>query len=303
MEVRTHVRHLGALLTDRDVGRAAGARHFAFGLAKRAVSAVAVDDQGMRFYVETSDFAVGRDTFRYGTYELSTMRVALDLIRRRAGVTLAGRHFVDIGANIGTTTVPACRLFGASQAIAAEPASRAVRQLKINVIANDLDASVQVIQAAVSDKAGRLLLEVSDTNHGDNRVRVGPAQAGEWNEDARRTEEVDVLTLDDIATRVSDPAIVWVDTQGHEGHVLAGGGSMAQIPTVIEYWPYALRRAGGLDLLHSIIEDRYSSVVDVRASESTGTVVEVCRGSRGLKSLAATYPGPRDYTDLVLLPR
>ena len=89
-----------------------------------------------------------------------------------------------------------------------------------------------------------------------------------------------------------------MDTQGHEGpgsrradRLLSGG-----VPTCIEYWPYGLRRADGLDLLHRTVAKHFSQVIDLRATASR---VELAAAD--IDRLADSYPAEQ-YTDLLLLP-
>ena len=229
--LKDHLRPLAALATNSQPGRAAAYRHFFWGAARRTLPAIAVDDQGMRFYLETTDHIISRQTFMNGVYELDTMKAALSLIEDQAGVTLRGRGFIDVGANIGTTTVPALKLFGAAKGLAFEPSTVNVRRLKINLLANELDDRVQVVRAAVSNAPGQLELELNgENNHGDNRIRMGVASQGEFGEDRWQTESVSVTTLDEAAEMIEDPAVLWIDTQGHEGHVLAGAKSLVPFP-------------------------------------------------------------------------
>lgn len=57
--------------------------------------------------------------------------------------------------------------------------------------------------------------------------------------------------LDDLLSQVpegwtDDIKLIWIDTQGHEGHVFGGGENLfsRDIPVVSEIWPYGLKRAG-----------------------------------------------------------
>lgn len=107
---------------------------------------------------------------------------------------------------------------------------------------------------------------------------------------------------------VNDLTLVWVDTQGHEAHVLAGATETqrCRVPWVIEYWPYGLRRANGIDLLHSLIAENFSTIVDVRRSAATNTVVQY--SAADIDPIVEWLPGGRNeeflhnYTDLLLLP-
>ena len=48
--------------------------------------------------------------------------------------------------------------------------------------------------------------------------------------------------------------------------MLAGAPGLlaAKVPMFCEYWPYGLRRAGGLDRFHAIVAASFTEVVDAR---------------------------------------
>ncbi len=54
---------------------------------------------------------------------------------------------------------------------------------------------------------------------------------------------------------MSSIGLCWIDTQGHEGHVLAGARALcaSRSPIVIEFWPFGLQQSGGYGLLREII--------------------------------------------------
>jgi hypothetical protein len=94
---------------------------------------------------------------------------------------------------------------------------------------------------------------VSDTNTGDNRIRVPGTQAGSpgaYGEEHRSEIRVPVDTLDHalVAAGVAarNVGVIWMDIQGHEAACLEGAGETlaAGMPVVTEFWPYGLARAG-----------------------------------------------------------
>jgi FkbM family methyltransferase len=183
--------------------------------------------------------------------------------------SLAGRTVLDIGANIGTETVSFIVRHGAERVIAMEPDPENLRFLRANIALNGVQDQVDVHALALSDRDQTLVFERSADNWGDHRVRVqdpsGPALGGE---DARTTIEVQARTLDSLASDgtidIGAVDLAWIDTQGHEAHVLAGASCLATIPILTEYWPYGLRRAGGLERFSELTRDR--TVVDLRGS-------------------------------------
>ena len=65
--------------------------------------------------------------------------------------------------------------------------------------------------------------------------------------------------------------LVWMDAEGHEGHVLEGARRLvaAGMPVLTEYCPYTLSRAGGLDRFHALVAERYETVAST--CEATAT--------------------------------
>ena len=179
------------------------------------------------YFVRTDDPRVGRDVFvrrkREDQYVLAKTMKRLS----RFGSLPKDPVFVDVGANIGTTTVAALRRHGFASAVAIEPSSETSRTLRLNVAVNDLDDRVQALPFAVGDVEGVAGLDMS---RDPGRHRLADAtEAG---------AEVEVVTLDALVRRgVVDPArvgLLWIDVQGHEPQVLAGASALigAAVPVV-----------------------------------------------------------------------
>jgi FkbM family methyltransferase len=175
---------------------------------------------------------------------------------------------VEIGANIGSHTVEMLTRYGAGSVVAIEPHPENCELLRHNVLLNGVADRVTVLPLALSDHSGWVELELSRSNSGDHRVRVpGAPPAGA--EAGRATIEVAAARFDSLVEdgRIDLGAtdLIWMDAQGHEAHILRGANRVigSSIPIIMEYWPYGLRRAGGLDALHELIAQHYSHVIDV----------------------------------------
>lgn len=104
--------------------------------------------QGLKFHTETDDLLQGY-LYLFGVWEPNLT----DWIRR---TLRPGDTFVDVGANIGYFTILASRLVGAEGRVVAIEASPAFSQeIRRNVALNEC-ANVRLLNAAVSDGAGRL---------------------------------------------------------------------------------------------------------------------------------------------------
>lgn len=287
-------------------GRRAMLRHAAFAAARSLTPVIAVDaTAGEKYLVSTRDRAIGAITFSEGGLDLDVMHHALHLAETATHRTLRGRTFVDIGANIGTATIPALARFGAADAVAIEPEAENVKLLRCNVILNDVEDRVVTVNAALSDTTGTGLLELGGSNWGDHRIRASStSDTPRYDETTREVGEVQIVTFDSLVADgtidVGAVGVVWIDTQGHEAHVLTGAESLlaSDVPVVLEYWPYGLRRAAGIERLHSLIGRHYSTVVDLRASAERSRPVEL--PASAVDRLEQVYTGT-SYTDLLLL--
>ena len=287
-------------------GRSVLLRSYLFDAIGSQSPAVAVQVGDLWYFVPTRD-VLGKLTFLEGGFEQQVMESAVALLEEQLGhPPLAGRTFVDVGANIGTSTIPALKMLGARHAIAIEPAEANCRLLRANVAANGLEGRVTVIQVALSEQAGERQLEIGPDNSGDCRIRL-TSEPGSIGESDWTTETVSTATFDDICDKhnigMNEIGIVWIDTQGHEAHVLGGAASLldSSVPVLAEYWPYGLRRAGSLDRLHAIVAANYRVVIDLRASMESERVEELPASRVG--ALAERYDSENhwEYTDIALL--
>lgn len=179
------------------------------------------------------------------------------------GADPAGSTFVDVGANIGTTTVTAVRRHRFAAAVALEPEPGNFRVLGLNLAANRIESRVSALQVAASDRAGEARLRLSTRSSGEHEL----APSGQAGGDAEIA--VRVVTLDGLAREGTiEPekvGLLWVDAAGAEASVLAGASVLLarRVPVVVAVrptlpgWPGA--RAGLVRLLGG-----YTHFADVR---------------------------------------
>jgi FkbM family methyltransferase len=161
-------------------------------------------------------------------------------------VFAVGGTLIDVGANIGLTSIPISKSRGV-RCYAFEPDPENFRFLISNIAANSA-AGVRAFNVAVMGAAGELTFERSVDNMGDHRVRIGAASGGAFAEDQRQVIRVEGNRLDALLAQepLQRPVVLKVDTQGAEVHVLRGAtGILSSVDAIIlEYWPYGLRRLG-----------------------------------------------------------
>ncbi len=174
-----------------------------------------------------------------GTWAERTNGLLRSFFADRAG------SYLDIGANIGLTTIPVAQN-PRVRCLAFEPEPGNFANLRANVAENCPHNNVELRCLALYIRRQKLSFELSSENLGDHRLRIGD-KAGRIGEERRATIEVDAVPLDEIAGSLNGPLAVKIDTQGAEPFVVSGGKkTLSQAGLVIsEFWPYGMVRLGG----------------------------------------------------------
>jgi FkbM family methyltransferase len=180
----------------------------------------------------------------------------LEFFTRRGAGT-----YIDVGANIGLTTIPVARLPEMS-ITSIEPGPANFRHLSRNVAINCPGATVQLIEAAVLDHSGTVDFALDSFNHGDHRVHYSHAN-GLYDEASRPIIKVRAMRLDDLLEDgpLSRPLAIKLDTQGAEARIFAGGQEVIAGADLVffEFMPYLSERMGGdLKLLTDLVEESFT---------------------------------------------
>jgi len=156
-----------------------------------------------------------------------------------------GGTFIDIGANIGFTTIPMAK--AGITCIAFEPDPLNFDFLQRNVHESGVADKVTLYNTAVYDCSRQLRFELSDWNHGDHRIRTSEdAIDGITGEKRRKVITVNAETLDSMVS-VDDlqrPIGIKIDTEGAEVNIFRGGENVISNAdfVIFEYCPYMMRR-------------------------------------------------------------
>jgi FkbM family methyltransferase len=264
------VRDLGKAVVNYRGARRSYGRQVLFGLARHGSDVLLAPFGRAHLLVPSDDLEIGRVVFATGGYERVYMAHATAELRRM-GFPVDGTTFVDIGANIGTSTVDALVEFGFGRAVCFEPDERSFRLLMANVALNGLDSRVRAFHAALSSTDGSSLLERSSTNRGDNRLISRESQ-----QDGERRSpggdhvvrvpcrRFDALVGEGVIA-LADVGVMWLDAQGHEPFVLQGATEAleAGIPLVMEYSPADLEASRSLGELEGLVRRHYTTVIDL----------------------------------------
>lgn len=314
MALGSLIHRLGRFIRDTDQVRTQRLRDHAFALVARLMPFAGVEQDGVRYIVSTRDIGVSRGIFATGVFDEETVRRMLVALERHLGIaTLRGATVLEVGANIGTETVSLLKRHGAQRVVAFEPDPENVRFLRANLALNGVQDRVEIHEMALSEADATLMLELSANNWGDHRIRVADPRGPDLRDERNRpVVEVAARTIDSLARSgeldLDAVDLVWMDAQGHEGHVLAGahGLAAAGIPVLTEYWPYGLSRVGGLDRFHALVAEEYRTLVDLRTGRDESPItLDAARAAELADRYATDENGDRfaAHTDLLLLPR
>ena len=228
------------------------------------------------YLLNVHDIAVARRIYIGLDDEHLKTKRAISWIKERSPGKRVNVIF-DIGANIGHISIPLLADGSVMQSYLWEPDPTNFRILKCNVILNGLENSVQLFNCALGSKEEALVTELSEDNFGDHRIRVSD-ESGIYNENSRKTisiqsKQLDVFVSGEIDT---DALLVWIDVQGYEGEVLAGAKELIEKrpSLVIEFWPYGLNRAGGIEKLLSAVS-KYGAFYDLALEHPKSVPTEV----------------------------
>jgi len=304
---------------ERRAARAApdGDRRLAFlEEAREYTPYLAVEAGGATFLIATDDRGVDRHLFlKQARPEFRVLSRAVGMVEILTGEeAIAGRQLVDVGANIGTTTVHALVSLRFGSAVSCEPHEESFRLLMANVALNGLVDRVRPLRVAVSNGAGRAQLAVLKGRMGASwiavdRDKIRKAQAARAEPAEIGVVDVETVTLDGLTDAgLIDRerlGMVWIDVEGHEGHVLEGAGTLAErgVPIVLEFHPRGLAERGDAARVHSLAEQCYTHFVDIRRPRPGRQRFELepVAELRRLGEQLLDTPDPGRFTDVLLM--
>jgi len=208
-----------------------------------------------------------------------------------------GRVMIDIGANVGTTSIPRVLLgdFDCVYAIEPDPGNYAC--LVRNIVTNGVRRFVLPDRVAIGDVDGEMTLRTMGS--GTHHLVTRPS-------DVREDERVVVpcLTLDSWVHRMGidllDVAFIKSDTQGWDARVLGGAAGVLgrrHIAWQIEFSPAMLERSGrSMEEVYELLERHFTHFIDLRSEG--GARVRLTSELRN--ALAYVGKGSRRYTNVLL---
>ena len=233
-----------------------GYRHLCWRINRKLRKSVTVSTkQGVFTVLLGAEESIGRTLYCRRSYELEWISKSMEFLRSIGQCPPKGEGtLVDSGANNGIICIGMLYTGEVEKAIAIEPEPHNFLLLQRNVRQNSLEHKVICLPYAASHRRRKIKLELSESNFGDHRIRESADTRNAldlFRESGRRTVTIESERLDNLLMNLPEDftenvGVVWVDVQGHEGHVFMGAGSVIAkgVPVVSEIWPYGIRRAG-----------------------------------------------------------
>jgi FkbM family methyltransferase len=258
-----------ALADAMDTG---GRRRAAAGLLRDERVVVRFRSGDLEWAIPSGDLILA-EMLAHGEYESAEIPPLCDWVAQRRPI---GSHpvVVEVGANVGTSTIPFCQL--GYRVVAFEPVPRIRALLEENLSANGYRSQVEVLPYAVAATDGTAEMRVSDAGGSelvsaeldDVVSRRGPAYISGRQAEAGRTAQVSTRTLTSALAGVGvaprDVAVVWSDTEGAETGVIAGGAPLwgDGVPLWLEVWPAGLEEHGGLDAFTQVVRTHFRGFLE-----------------------------------------
>jgi FkbM family methyltransferase len=196
-------------------------------LGEHAIAILAETKNG-RLCVHAGDFNVSRSLLENGEYDWPQICWLKQLLHANSRVVFAGAH-------IGAVLIPLTRISGTRSIVAYEPSPRNFRLLRMNLGLNDI-AGVNIINAALGDRAGEIQFTENSINTGNSRVALADGEITVSLDTLDRTIPEDWSSID----------LIVMDTEGSEVAVMRGAQmSLAKTKSLyVEFSPEQLREQG-----------------------------------------------------------
>ena len=195
-----------------------------------------------------------KDALEGNPFALTDFLACMNFLEEHDHLTPEKSSFLDLGANVGSTSIYALKGKFFERAICIEASTLNYQFLVLNSQINQLTQSFQLLNYGLANFNGTGLLICSPDNCGDFRIQPTTQIPTKnlFNEENYTQELIDFITLDELMQqnilRPQDIGFIWIDCQGSESLVFSGGEkffSQVSAPLYVEFWPYGINRLIG----------------------------------------------------------
>lgn len=204
-----------------------------------------------------------KDALEGNPFALTDFLACMNFLQEHDYLTSEKPCFLDLGANVGSTSVYALKGDFFEQAICIEASTLNYQFLNFNAQINQLTQRLHPLNYGLANFNVSGSLVCNPNNCGDFRVQpITPVPTKNlFNEENYTKELVDFTTLDALMQqnilRTQEISFIWIDCQGSESLIFSGGEKFfAQVaaPLYVEFWPYGINRLTGRTAYLDFIE-------------------------------------------------
>ena len=255
---------------------------------------------GIRWTAFAWDRRVSSVLFETGSFQPHELRAVLAWMDGHGRFTPPRKVIVDLGAHIGTSTIPFAQARADCRVLAIEPVPDIFDLLVRNVTDNGLTGRVTCVRTAIgAGGRDRVEMVLPAHNSGGGEVRrPGRAPSFAGHDRTRAVVDVPVAGLMDVlgahGVAPEQVAFVWSDTEGCEAEVIESGAPLwaAGVPLFTE-----LRDGpAGVDALRLAATQHFSRFIGAEALKTDGAAAP-----RHIAELEAVCRALGDRVDDILL--
>ena len=223
---------------------------------------ISVETDGLTFLFNGKDNSMSKSMFLSGeTYPKSQMDFCLMMLKKRGVFDLQKKRiFLEIGANVGTTTLYMKKKLGNNwDALAFEPMTENYRLLQAAIALNGM-RGITCENLGISDKPENL-------DFGYVVDNPGGSGADQLN-GLINFRSVSCTTIDDYvqknALHPADIGFIWMDTEAHEAYAVDGGMKVLKDSPALmflEYNPSFYKKQGTEKSIVSNLSEVYTHFV------------------------------------------
>lgn len=190
-----------------------------------------------------------------------------ELVQKYYNVDDSSGYFLDLGANIGTTSIYFLKKFTPNlKLLAFEPDSENFKMLRMNLILNDMESMATAVNFGLGMEANELSLYRSVSNPGGNSlVKI---------RNEKLFETIKIIPIDSYLAEnkiaASEVKYIWIDTEGFEPQVLLGAKNLLKenpAPIFMECNLKAWDNSGCFDDMMNLLAEYYSHFVHFQRGE------------------------------------
>lgn len=235
------------------------------------------------------------------TFDKEEIDLLFDVLSQKNPQICEGGVFLDIGANIGTTSIYVSKhiLDSSSKILAFEPDAINYRCLSANIELNKCNNIIRY-NIALSNQNGSAKMLIDKDNRGGNRISFENTDTG---------ENVKTIKLDDfLDSKQSNvdkmkiiPSILWIDTEGHEPFVIDGAKKIIE-----EHRPYIFMEFICKNYQNLITsESEYKKMIDELCKFYRECIIFNYKGEKlfncKIETLHEVYDSENKYYNVLLL--